>query len=115
MLKYFYVCVGNVNTGSVLCLNCECFVMLMFYVCVFCAASDSPQCCVLHDLQFVKSGRGCKRRPYGRGSKRHNLQAVELSQQSQTAVQIVSNLSARFIVFGKAGHADPMDGWRCSS
>ena len=28
------------------------------------------------------------------GSKRHSLQAVELSQRSQTAVQIVSNLPA---------------------
>ena len=23
--------------------------------------------CILHDLQFVNAGRGCKRRPYGRG------------------------------------------------
>ena len=22
---------------------------------------------ILHDLQFVDAGRGCKRRPYGRG------------------------------------------------
>ena len=29
-----------------------------------------------------------------RGSKRHSIQAVELSQQSHTAVQIVSNLTA---------------------
>ena len=40
----------------------ECFVMHMLYVCVLCA-----QCCILHDLQFVNAGRGCKRPPYGRG------------------------------------------------
>ena len=36
-------------------------------VCVLCASCGSPQCCVLHELQFVNAGRGCKRRPYGRG------------------------------------------------
>ena len=52
-------------------------------------------------------------------SKRHSLQAVELSQRTQAAVQIVSNLSpptmgARFTVFwGHAGRAEPLDGWRC--
>ena len=35
------------------------------------------------------------------GSKRHSLQAVELSHRSQTAVQIVSNLPARFPFLGK--------------
>ena len=57
------------------------------------------------------------------GSKRHSLQAVELSQWSQAAVQIVSNLPApsngapkkKFTVFWHAGHADPLDGWRCCS
>ena len=29
--------------------------------------SVQSQCCILHDLQFVNAGRGCKRRPYGRG------------------------------------------------
>ena len=42
------------------------------------------------------------------GSKQHIIQAVELSQRSQTAVQIVSFL-------GLAGNADPLDGWLCSS
>ena len=52
------------------------------------------------------------------GSKRHNLQAVELS---QTGVQIVSNLPAPsnggtdLPFFGQAGEADPLDGWRCFS
>ena len=48
---------------------------------------------------------------------RHSLQAVELSQRTQAAVQIVSNLpvpsnGARFTVFWHAGHADPLDGWQ---
>ena len=47
--------------------ECECFVMQMLYVCVLCASCDSSQCCVLYDMQFVNAGRGCKRRPYGRG------------------------------------------------
>ena len=44
----------------------ECFVMQMLYVCVLCASCGSYQCCILHDLQFVKADRGCKRRPCGR-------------------------------------------------
>ena len=39
----------------------ECFVMQMLYVCVLCVS------CMLHDLQLVNAGRGCKKRPYGRG------------------------------------------------
>ena len=46
--------------------KCECFVMLMLYVCVLCASCGSSQCCILHDSQFV-NGRGCNRRPYVRG------------------------------------------------
>ena len=38
----------------------------MLFVSVLCASCDSSQCCILHDLQFVNTGRGCKRRPYGR-------------------------------------------------
>ena len=38
--------------------KCECFVMLVLYVCVLCASCDSSQCCILHDLQFVNAGRG---------------------------------------------------------
>ena len=56
--------------------KCECFVMQMLYFCVLCAYCGSSQCCVLHDLQFVNAGRGCKRRPYGRGilqSRSHNF------------------------------------------
>ena len=37
--------------------ECECFVMQMLYVCVLCASCGSSQCCVLHDLQFVKAGQ----------------------------------------------------------
>ena len=36
-------------------------------VCVLCASYGSSQCCILRDLQFVNTGRGCKRRSYGRG------------------------------------------------
>ena len=48
------------------------------------------------------------------GSKRHSLQAVELSQRTQAAVQIVSNLPApsnggpNLPFFGHAGNADPL-------
>ena len=45
----------------------ECFVMQILYVGVLCVSCGSSQCCVLHDFQFVNAGRGCKRRPYGRG------------------------------------------------
>ena len=44
-----------------LCLNCEvwskyeCFVMRCLCLCASCG---SPQCCVIHDLQFVNAGRG---------------------------------------------------------
>ena len=44
--------------------DCECFVMQMLYICVLCASCGSSQCCVLHDLQFVNAGRGCKRRDH---------------------------------------------------
>ena len=45
----------------------ECFVMQMLYVSVLCVCCCSSQRCILHELQFVNAGRGCKRRPYGRG------------------------------------------------
>ena len=45
----------------------ECFVMQMLYVCVLCASCGSSQCSILHDLQFVNAGRGCKRKPYKKG------------------------------------------------
>ena len=43
----------------------ECFVMQMLHVCVLFASCGSSQCCILHDLQIVIAGLGCKRRPYG--------------------------------------------------
>ena len=46
--------------------TCECFVMQMLYVCNLCASCGSST---------VNAGRGCKRRPYGRGilqSRSHN-------------------------------------------
>ena len=45
----------------------ECFDMHMLDVYVLCASCGSSQRCILHDLQFVNVGRGCKRRPCGRG------------------------------------------------
>ena len=36
-----------------------CFVMQMLYVCVLCASCGSSKCCMVHELQFVKAGRGC--------------------------------------------------------
>ena len=47
--------------------KCECFAMQLLYVCALCTSCGSSQCCVLHDLHFVNAGRGCQRRPYGRG------------------------------------------------
>ena len=54
-------------------------------------------------------------------SKRHSLQAVELSQRIQTAVQIVSkhhvpsNEGPIYRFSGQASHAAQLDGRRCSS
>ena len=45
----------------------ECFGMHMLYVCVLCASCGSSQCFILHALQFINAGRGCKRRSYGSG------------------------------------------------
>ena len=45
--------------GSVRVSSCRCC------ICALCTSCGSPQCCVLHDIQFVNAGRGCKR-PYGR-------------------------------------------------
>ena len=75
----FYVCVRDVmdvvfsvsivTRGAVgACVwEYECFVIHMLYVCTLCASCGSSQCRILHDFQFVNAGRGCKRRPYGRG------------------------------------------------
>ena len=61
-----------------------------------------------NDVQCTRTrDQGHRRREEytGIGSKRHSLQAVELSQRNQAAVQIVSNLPARFFA-----HAGPA-GW----
>ena len=63
----FSVCIvmrGDVGTRV---WKYEYFVMQMLYVCVLCASCGSSQCCVLHGLQLDNAGRGCTRRPYGRG------------------------------------------------
>ena len=61
-------------------------------------------------LMLLEDARG----DHMESSKRHSLQAMELSQRTQAAVQIVSNLPD-LPFFGHAGHADPLDGWRCCS
>ena len=58
-----YVCVRGVMDV----VFSVCVVMQMLYVCVVCASCSSSQCCILHDLQFVNAGRGCKMRQYVRG------------------------------------------------
>ena len=72
----FSVCIVRRGAvGARVCTYVECFVMHMLYVCVLCASCGSSQCCVLHDLQFINTGRGCNRRPYKRGilqSRSHN-------------------------------------------
>ena len=67
--------------------------MKMLYVCVFCASCGSPQCCVLHYLQFVNAGRGCKRRPYG-----NNTVAKGFNQMSPPArtINVALNMSKAF-------------------
>ena len=57
--------------------KCECFFVQMLYVCVLCASCDSSKCCILHDLQFVNTGCGCKRRRYG-SSKRHGIDKLNI-------------------------------------
>ena len=59
--------------------------------------------------------QGCDKRKHLNGSKRHNIQAVELSQWLQTAMQIVSKpaapeMGARFSVFWTSRPCGPA-GW----
>ena len=44
----------------------ECFrhTYIVCFVCIMWAVFNAH---ILHDLQFVNAGPGCKRRPYGRG------------------------------------------------
>ena len=58
------VCVGGVILQVLVYLRYERFVLQVLYVCVLCA---NPRCYILHELQFLNAGRGCKRRLYGRG------------------------------------------------
>ena len=39
----------------------ECFVMQILYVCVQYISCGSSPYCILHDLQIVNAGQGCKR------------------------------------------------------
>ena len=64
----FSVCILTRGVYRCSCMGkYECFVMQILYGCILCASRGSSQCGILHDLQFVNAGRGCKRRPYGRG------------------------------------------------
>ena len=68
-MKYVVrLCMGC-DGCCVFCLNCEagsCIGARVWEVWVFCYADvvclcpscDIPQCCVLHDLQFMNAGRG---------------------------------------------------------
>ena len=70
------------------------------------AVLNDAFCMTCSLLMLAEDGRG--------DPKRHSIQVVELSQRIQTAVQIVSK-PPDLPVFGKAGYADLLDGWRCSS
>ena len=68
----FFVCIVTRGAWS-----CRCSYMgsmslsscrwCMFVSCVHPVAVLNAAFCILHDLHFVYAGRGCKRRPYGRG------------------------------------------------
>ena len=51
----------------------------MFVSCVHPVAVLNA-CCVLHDLQFVNVGRGCRRRPYGGAPNGYSLPLVGVPQ-----------------------------------
>ena len=57
----------TVETHSSMGLVMAVYTARIRFICVLCASCGSSQCCIRHDLQFVDAGRGCKRRPYGRG------------------------------------------------
>ena len=68
MYVVFSVCimtrgaVGARVMASMSISSCRC---CMFVSCVPSCASS--QYCIMHDMQFVNAGRGCKRQPYGKG------------------------------------------------
>ena len=54
------------------------------------------------------------------GSKRHSIHTVELSQWygkpcAYLSVPPVPSIRGPMTIFWQAGHADPLDGWQCSS
>ena len=76
VLKYVICLCKGCDGCCVFCLYCDAWSCRCSYMgsmsvssCSYCmfVSCGSSQCCVLHDLQFVNAGRGCKRRPYGRG------------------------------------------------
>ena len=64
---YRSFCVYSPLNSYFICIGYWTLNIYYYYVSVLSASCGSSQCCVLHDLLFVNSGRGCKRRPYGRG------------------------------------------------
>ena len=80
--------VGGVLLWIVCVSSCRCcvFVSVVHPVAILSAVI----CVICSLLMFVSDASG----EYGSWSKRHSLQAVELSQRTQAAVQIVSNLPA---------------------
>ena len=75
VLKYVVCLYKGCDRCCVFCLYCDawsCRCSCMGSMSVrhadgvcLCASCGSSQCSVLHDMQFVNAGRGCKRRPYG--------------------------------------------------
>ena len=47
--------------------------MQMLFVGVLCEFCGSPQCWILHDLQFVYAGRGCREVTIWKGDLRESL------------------------------------------
>ena len=85
--------------------------------------SKSDENLVKKCMEFRVEGKrpiGRPRRTWLEGSKRHSLKAVDLSQRIQKDVQIVfktppQQWGPNLPFWGKVGHADPLDCWRCSS
>ena len=84
--------------GSVIVSSCRCCI---FVSCVHpVAVLNAAFCMTCSLLMLVEDARG---------SKRHSLQAVD----TNGCANCVE--TSRFTFFGESGHADPLDGWRCSS
>ena len=132
VLKYVVCLCKGCDGCCVLCLYCDAwsctcscmgsmsFVMQMLYICVLCASCGRTQCCILHDLRLLMLVEDA------RGDHMEGLQTTQPT--SGGAVTVVSSCCANCVepprpqqwgpdlpFFGHAGHADPLDGWRCCS